>query len=481
MNQLNVTLKKREISLLIVGILLILVMTLFPYDFFFLEMGDELTFSKLYEWLNKSSDISDIILNLLLFIPLGFSLANILKCFNYSKWRSLFVITIISFGLSLTVEILQLFLPGRTSTPIDLFTNTLSGLFGGFLFQSISELFLSKIEDLLTKIKQVISIQILTLFFLIYFILSCGLSMPLQNTDKLWSLNNWDSDFPLVLGNELTGDRPWKGKIEQFCFINKDISNQDIKQILASENICNYFSVNQTIISNEAVSDSSPILITSLTQRLLKTSEFTLAIQLATANTNQTGPARILSISKDLFQRNLTLGQWRSHLSIRLRTPVTGNNGTRPEFIIPNVLSDLKKHRILLIYNPFNLSVIIDNIRQDYHLLLTPEMAWFWQLSPVPQGSIHLNSWNLLFYQILYYCSIFFPLGWCLGLIVKRMRGKFSFYLLLISSGVIFPAVLFELLLSLQGARMISGSNLLLSISITAIACRLNCRKKKIG
>ncbi|MGB3533056.1 MAG: VanZ family protein [Microcoleaceae cyanobacterium] len=477
-NPLKITHNKREVSLLILGILLVLIMTLFPYDFFFLESGDELTFTKLYEWFNNSSSLSDIVLNLLLFIPLGFSLANIIKNNNYSKWRSLFIITIISLGLSLTVESLQLFLPGRTSTPIDLLTNTLSGLFGGLIYQNIGNLLIGRIEYFFIQIRQIISIQTLTLFFLTYFILICWLSIPLQNINQLWGLNNWNTEFPLILGNELTGDRPWEGKINQFCFIKKIALNQDIKQIILSEKPCNYFSVNQTMISDKVVSDLSPILINSLTQRLLKTSEFTLAIQLATADTDQTGPARILSISKDLFQRNLTIGQWRSHLSIRLRTPVTGNNGTRPEFIIPNVFSDLKKHTILLIYNPFNISVFIDNIHQEYEFFLTPEMAWFWQLSPVRQGSIHLNSSNLLFYKILYYGLLFFPLGWCLGLILKGMKGKFSFYLLLISSGVIIPAVIFELLLSLQGARMISGNNLLLSISIIVIACSLNCRMK---
>jgi hypothetical protein len=52
----------------------------------------------------------------------------------------------------------------------------------------------------------------------------------------------------------------------------------------------------------------------------------------------------------------------------------------------------------------------------------------------------------------------------------SRMRGNFSFYLLFFSSGVILPSILLEVLLSLESTRMISWSNLLLSLSITIIA-----------
>lgn len=455
-------------------------MTLFPYDFFFWEILSQLTLEELIELLTKSSSKSDIILNLLLFIPFGFGLCGCLKTRNINYKKSLFLVAIASLLFSLIVEFLQFFLPGRTSTPIDLLTNTLSGVSGGFIYQYWGQLILSQFNLFLNQIKRLISIPSLTLLFLFYFIVTLLLSLPLQNTSYLWSLQNWNTDFPLILGNELTGDRPWNGEIEQFCLINKIASNADIKQVFTSENPCNIFSNQQGIVFDDNPIYSSPISITQLNQKVSQTSELILAVKLSTANLNQTGPARILSISKDLFQRNLTLGQWRSHLSIRIRNTVTGKNGNQPELIIPNVFSDLKKHTVLLIYNPFNILVFVDNIRQSYQLLLTPEMAWFWQLSPVQQGSIHLNAWNLRFYKFLYYCLIFCPLGVCLRLIIKRMRGKLYFYLLFINIGAIFPVILFEVLLSIQGDRMISWINLLLSFSMTIIGFYLIYKVEKI-
>jgi glycopeptide antibiotics resistance protein len=469
MNIVNQIFNKIAIYCLIFGILLILIMTLFPYDFFFWEILSKFNVKELFELLTKSSSKSDIILNLLLFIPFGFGLHSCLNSRNINNQNPLFLIAIASLLFSLIVEFLQFFLPGRTSTPIDLFTNTLSGVSGYLIYHYWGQFIFNQFNLFLNWIKRLISIPRLTFIFLFYLILTLSLSLPLQNTRDLWSLENWNINFPLNLGNELTGDRPWNGKINQFCLINKIALNPDIQQVFTSENPCKPFYNDPGIILNQTQIYSSPIAITQLNQRISQTSELTLAIQLSTADINQTGPARIISISKDLFQRNLTLGQWRSHLSIRIRNTVTGENGTQPELIIPNVFSDLKQHTILLLYRPDKIRFYINNISQEYELSLTPEMALFWQLSPVRQGSIHLNSWNIIFYKTLYYCLIFLPLGICFRLIHQRIKRRLSFDLLFLSITIIFPIIIFEVLLSLAGDRIISWINLLLSFAMTLI------------
>jgi glycopeptide antibiotics resistance protein len=474
MNQSYSIQKTWAISLLMGGLLSVGVMTLFPYDFFFWEMVTQLTFQEIIELLKIPSSLNDIVLNSLLFIPFGFGLAGLLEYWRVSWVRSLLLILIASLGLSLTVEILQFFLPGRTSTPIDLLTNTLSGVSGGLLFNGFGNDCFTHCQRGVDWIKRFLSIPVLTIFFISYFILSCWLSIPLQNTDQFWSLDNWNADFPLILGNELSGGRLWKGKTDQFCLINKTASDQEISNILTSENPCDTLSQSQEILYAAMQPEFSQFSVNPLNQSLRQTSEFTLSIQLATAHSHQIGPARILSISKDFFERNLTVGQWRSHLSIRLRTPITEKNGTRPEFIIPNVFSDLKTRTLLLIYSPDQIQVYIDNPNQSYTLKITPEMTLFWLLSPVDKGGLHLNVWNSRFYKFLYYCLIFCPLGGCVGLILKQIRGKPSFYLLFVISGMILPSILLEVLLSLESARMISWSNLLLSLSITMIACYLS-------
>ena len=46
------------------------------------------------------------------------------------------------------------------------------------------------------------------------------------------------------------------------------------------------------------------------------------------ANVKQKGPARIVSFSRDPVRRNFTVGQEHADIDFRLRTPLTGPNGT---------------------------------------------------------------------------------------------------------------------------------------------------------
>ena len=69
---------------------------------------------------------------------------------------------------------------------------------------------------------------------------------------------------------------------------------------------------------------------TKLIDACRKTNEITVEAWLRPANTRQSGPARIVSLSKDPYHRNLTLGQERSGYDVRLRTTTTGENGMNP-------------------------------------------------------------------------------------------------------------------------------------------------------
>ncbi|MBT7162409.1 MAG: hypothetical protein HN904_06490, partial [Victivallales bacterium] len=59
--------------------------------------------------------------------------------------------------------------------------------------------------------------------------------------------------------------------------------------------------------------------------------ELTLEVMLRSNSRQQRGPARILSFSRDASARNFTLGQENNRLLLRLRTPKTGANGSRPQ------------------------------------------------------------------------------------------------------------------------------------------------------
>jgi VanZ family protein len=82
------------------------------------------------------SAIKDIIVNVIGFIPLGFALSLFLYNLKYFSWRHIFIISIIfGGGISLAVELIQVYLPMRNSDLTDLICNELGTIFGVFLCQ----------------------------------------------------------------------------------------------------------------------------------------------------------------------------------------------------------------------------------------------------------------------------------------------------------------------------------------------------------
>ena len=72
----------------------------------------------------------------------------------------------------------------------------------------------------------------------------------------------------------------------------------------------------------------------SLIRAFKQSGQLTIEAWLTSANTEQAGPARIVSISRDSSSRNVTLGQQQSQFVLRLRTSATGEQGT-PELQTP--------------------------------------------------------------------------------------------------------------------------------------------------
>lgn len=75
------------------------------------------------------------------------------------------------------------------------------------------------------------------------------------------------------------------------------------------------------------------------------------------------GVARILTVSKDLYQRNLTIGQEDSDLVIRCRRPGSTLNGM-PPFVVEGVFLDDAWHRIEVRFERAALIVLIDGTQK---------------------------------------------------------------------------------------------------------------------
>ncbi len=130
--------RRVDLTIISLSLLFILHMTLFPFGFSFIEIYNNLENHFLPLGWGKSN-ITDGIGNLLLFIPLGFGLAGyLIKIIKLPKLHSLSVIILISFWLSYTIEVFQVFQSSRFPSLVDVFSNGVSGLLG-FLCFSLCE------------------------------------------------------------------------------------------------------------------------------------------------------------------------------------------------------------------------------------------------------------------------------------------------------------------------------------------------------
>jgi VanZ family protein len=76
----------------------------------------------------------DVIINVLGFVPLGFLAMGLLAEMRRTGfWQSLGSVVAFCLCVSLAIELVQYFLPGRSSSMVDLLTNTLGALVGATL------------------------------------------------------------------------------------------------------------------------------------------------------------------------------------------------------------------------------------------------------------------------------------------------------------------------------------------------------------
>lgn len=177
--------------------------------------------------------------------------------------------------------------------------------------------------------------------------------------------SNWNDQFHLALANELSGDRPWLGEIRGVALYDRVLSpDQALERarmpgIRPAPNPVALYPFDEgggDLIRDRAGSGSpldltirqpgsvrwlpgggiaitAPTVIASQApaRRLVETfqasGELTLEAWIQPGNLTQAGPARIVTLSRDTGERNLTLGQNGPAYQVRLRTSKTSPNG----------------------------------------------------------------------------------------------------------------------------------------------------------
>jgi glycopeptide antibiotics resistance protein len=490
--------------LVIASIMLVLATTLFPFNFSF-ERG--ISLGLIVNGFYHPSDLGDCVRNVFLFIPFGFGLACCLPGKKLSGLSGLVFVLAASSALSLTVETLQIFLPMRSSSLYDLVTNTSGGGVGFACAYWLRFPVFALTHTAIAKSQQLCSVKVLTVGFIGYFALMCLAAISLQNATNF---SNWEENFSLWIGNEPGENNIWQGEIDRLEIADRALSKQEVAQIFVRPDSWDAFS-NSLVASyhfNEKTGfrdrtgnlpklnwQGKPFqgkseLSVSLTgegwlkteapssaiaQRLRATSQFTIDTVVMAADPLQLGPMSIISFSPDRYPalRNFVLAQDTTDLVFGLRSPVTGENGTYPILVVPNVFLDRKPYHIVVTYDGLALWFYINNAEKIYSLALSPNITFFRYLLYFWDGfTIRLDATKAA-YKILYYALIFIPLGIMMGSILKFFKTRLPLALLLNFSIVIFPPIILEGV-SIKGNSMnMSMENIIVGWSILAISLLL--------
>ena len=482
-------------GIFICSFLIVILVTLFPFNFFIKDVSLDVIAKSFHH----PSYLEDVLANILLFFPFGFGLAGISQRRQLKGIAALILILAASASFSFLIEALQAFLPSRSSTLTDIQANTLGGFLGFLAFQLFSLLFLGELN-------KYFSLKKLSAIFISYATIAFIASLALLNYNNL---SNWDESFPLLVGNEQVGDRPWNGYVSCLAIADRMIAKQEVEQILSGflpsdaigDSLVAFYQLegknsyrdragNLTELAWHKqplkAQDQKGIVLTSshwletvtaatsLTEKLRKTSQFSLITKLATAEQTQTGPARIISLSRDGYHRNFTLGQEGNDLVFRLRTPITSENGTKPEIIVPNVFKDTKLHHLIVTYNGSELRFYIDQLKDVYSIDLNPSIAFFQYISLLNNDwSVRLNHSFIKPYKFFYYGVIFIPLGIILGAIAVISKADFVSLNLFICGVILLSSCTFEGILAKTIGRTMLMENILLSIIIMSASVLL--------
>ena len=467
----NVGYRRWSYLLLIASLSIISVATIYPFKF---VVPQGLSVKSILESFNYSSSIKDYTQNILLFIPLGISLAAIAVAKQVrrtqrsrrviashqrlSNWSILILGCLISAAVSTTVELTQLFLPIRVSNLTDIICNSLGGVVGGFLYCWRKDLINFAI-GVIKADRRRLSLKSLSLAIVSYCtIVAVAIWILLINAN----LSNWNEDFYLAIGNEITGDRPWNGYLNSLYLSDRSLERSQVAAALEnpdrffsrSDNVIVSLNTNDRSVQNSEdldlfwydVSTSDPVTklkingdyplgtlrdrvaeswgillnkeqwlktvqpVFFINQQLKNSSEFSLFLDLATNDLTLNGPARIITISDGIYVQNLLIGQAGQDLVFRLRTPITGNDPTQPEFILPDFFQDYSDRQVLITFAKRKLTLYLSKVEQ-YIFVFNPSVSFYsylpWNIS---NWKVNLKELNTLQYQQFFYSIVILPL-----------------------------------------------------------------------
>ncbi len=456
-------------------------LTLYPFRFAHQESSRFLFPFSLNGWGKGGRFLSDF-LNVLLFIPFGFGLAEKLRELGKSKFAALLITYVSGALLSYFVEFLQIYIPARDSGWTDVITNSAGALLGAWMFVAAGAAIVSWFSARERKFESSLSPLTIGVLLALYTGISCTLAGPLQRETRL---TDWTRDSFLAVGKStsLRAAPPWRGRVFRIDLWNRAVPSVEARKLTASEPAgrqpagsfaayrltgtgpfpdlqqalpsLDWASRPASLAPDGAALDGRSWLISvqpvpTLVNSVESSGQFALRVICRTAPWDLDG--RILSLSSPSGGENLALSQFGSDLAFWFRNPFTTHR-LRMTWIVPHVFAPDQTRDILLSFNGTTVSLFVDG--HDYGLPYEfgPGVA-------LARYVRHIKAQELPGYSYIFYAIIFFPAGSLLAFAWRKPGPRGFARLCFLVAGWLLPALIFEWVLADAARRSLSLHNI---------------------
>jgi hypothetical protein len=274
------------------------------------------------------------LLNVLLFLPLGYALASVV---TRKRWHAVALAAALSVGIELT----QALIASRNSDVLDVAANTLGAALGA----QLTRWPLPAAGAWFWRAAFAGWIAALSL-----------LMLPVTHT---LYLADWDDDYSVELGDEVGGGRKYEGQLHSgLICVGRD-----------REERCQ-------VIRGPAGLGAGWAELAERSQK------FKLEVSATAGRALQSGPARLITWSRDPYSRNVTLAQEDDDAIVRARTLGSTENGTGPAFRFPGAFEGVQpgdSFSATAVWDKGRLTLTIESAGWSYsrEILLRPaRLVW---------------------------------------------------------------------------------------------------------
>lgn len=476
--------------ILILAIAGILFLTLFPFRFDFHAKLPRHVSPFLLQSGMKSVGAFDDLLNVLLFIPLGFGLAAKLRQEGRPRGTALALTFAAGALTSYTVEFLQNYVPSRDSGWHDVLTNTTGSVIGFAIFLLGGEIALRLLSAGEEQLQALLTLRRAAWIVPIYFVLWCAISIPLQEETQPI---NWNPGDLLVVGNLPTvrHGSAWKGKVYRLDLWNHAVPDEfgrrltagDTTEVDSSDPLAVYdftstapFRDQRNFLPalswntdaplatepNGVVLDGSSWLtsevpVKDFVKDLKRTRQF--AVHVICAPVDTAGEdKRIVAVSRGQGQTDLDIRRDETNLVFWYRNGLSTRRSVLA-WSIPNVFLPNEVRNILFSYDGSNLDLYVDGQKQARTFQLGPGTALAHLIRNVKPGELEV-------YRYVYYALLFFPGGILLGITARNRNLHEITIMLCMAAGFLLPPVLHEMILVHVTGRTVSFAGIALAFCL---------------